>query len=546
MLKMASADPIVDHGRYKPISIVLQPNTNISNGYVGLAPYASELYLEPHENPFTLGSLPWTDVLALHEYRHVQQINAANTGFSHLFKTIFGDLVFSGLYALSVPNWYREGDAVYSESKWSLQGRGRLSSFTLPFYEKALEGDPWNYYKARNGSYKEYTPDYYALGYMMIQYGNQYFGEAIWDSIVHRAPRFQHILRPFSGLVKKQYGKKTKGLYLDAMQCYHDDCSMTRVRDVLYPTMPLKPRDRRNGFFDMTFPEAEDDGSLYVALTTFDQTAAIYKFRSTGERKKIVSPGFQKDSYFNYHHGRLVWTEFRYDPRWIRRDKSVIVLYDIEHGGRKTFKPEKGYFTPSLNAHADRIVALHENQKGHYELRILDASTGEIITALPNPENLYLGYPCFNEREDSIIATARNEKGEMCIVEQDIRSGNFRYITSYTYTVLGRPVYHGPWIFLTAGFDQLDQVYAVDRSQGIFYQCSFGNDAHFDPAWDPVNEQLICSEFRLNGKKLVWLPGTADQWKVINIGNGIKALPGFTGRNILAEPDDGHDFKIKK
>lgn len=176
-LKLARVDPIRENSRYKPISVILQPQTNISNGYVGLAPYVSEFYLEPHENPFELGSLPWPDLLALHEYQHVLQVNAANVGLSHFMKVIFGDLVFSGMYSLAVPNWYREGDAVFTESKWSKQGRGRLSSFTLPFYEKALQGEAWNYYKVRNGSYREFTPDYYALGYMMIQYGNQYFGE---------------------------------------------------------------------------------------------------------------------------------------------------------------------------------------------------------------------------------------------------------------------------------------------------------------------------------------------------------------------------------
>jgi hypothetical protein len=88
MLKLASVDPITNNGRYRPISILLQPQTNISNGYVGLAPYVSEFYLSPHENPFSLGSLPWHELLALHEYRHVMQINAANTGISHISKNI--------------------------------------------------------------------------------------------------------------------------------------------------------------------------------------------------------------------------------------------------------------------------------------------------------------------------------------------------------------------------------------------------------------------------------------------------------------------------
>ncbi len=178
MLKVAAVDPITTKGRYTPIPVVLQPYTNISNGYVGLAPYVSELYLQPNENPFSLGSLDWLDLLAIHEYRHVQQLNAVNQGLSHTVKSLFGDLAFTALYNLAVPDWFREGDAVYAETKWTYQGRGRLSSFTLPFRMKVLQGETWNYYKVRNGSYNEYTPDHYPLVYLMVQYGNYKLGES--------------------------------------------------------------------------------------------------------------------------------------------------------------------------------------------------------------------------------------------------------------------------------------------------------------------------------------------------------------------------------
>jgi hypothetical protein len=545
MLKLAKADPIIRNGRYKPITILLQPQTNISNGYVGLAPYMSELYVEPHENPFVLGSLPWMDLLALHEYRHVQQMNAAKNGITNVMKVIFGDLVFSGLYNLSVPDWYREGDAVYAETKWSMQGRGRLSRFTLPFYLKALEGDPWNYYKVRNGSYREFTPDHYALGYMMLQYGNQSFGEATWDTILHEAPRYKNLIRPFSRQIKDKYGKYSKGLYLDAMECYRDECSIIKSHDVLYEPVKISLHDSNNDYFDMQFPTVDGDGSIYTAITTFDRTTAIYRIDQYGERKKVISTGLQKDAYFDYSNNRFVWTEHRSDPRWSRRDQSVLILYDQKTGHKKSFIPDKGYITPSLNMRGDKIVALHVDTEGNFELRILDASTGDILHKLPNPENLYLGYPVFSENEKSIIATARNREGRMCLVEQDLASANFRYITHYSYSVLGRPAVYGPWIYVTSGMDQLDQVFAVDYTDGIFYQVSEGNTAHYDPAYDPVQNELVCGAFGLKGNKLVRLPGDPREWKLINLTPGIKEISGEQGRNLLAEVNDNRKFETR-
>src|SRR6185436_137174 len=44
--------------RLHKISIVLQPYTTISNGYVALGPRRSEFLLTPEQSSFALGSLP--------------------------------------------------------------------------------------------------------------------------------------------------------------------------------------------------------------------------------------------------------------------------------------------------------------------------------------------------------------------------------------------------------------------------------------------------------------------------------------------------------
>src|ERR1700753_2455306 len=67
--------------KQKQISIVMQNQTTIANGYVGLAPFRSEFYLTPDQNSFELGSLSWPEQLAIHEFRHVQQYNNFNVGF---------------------------------------------------------------------------------------------------------------------------------------------------------------------------------------------------------------------------------------------------------------------------------------------------------------------------------------------------------------------------------------------------------------------------------------------------------------------------------
>jgi hypothetical protein len=62
----------------------------------------------------------------------------------------------------------------------------------------------------------------------------------------------------------------------------------------------------------------------------------------------------QQDPYFDYKNHRLVWTELRYDPRWIRKDKSVIVVFD-EETGKNVDYPTERIFTPALDHKGEKL-----------------------------------------------------------------------------------------------------------------------------------------------------------------------------------------------
>jgi hypothetical protein len=546
MLKLASVDPIAKDSRYEPIPVVLQPRTNISNGYVGLAPYVSELYLQPNENPFQLGSLPWEDLLAIHEYRHVQQVNAINTSLSHIIKVIFGEQAFLGMVGLATTNWMREGDAVWMETKYSPQGRGRLSSFTLPFRERIRHEKPWNYYKLRNGSYKINVPDHYPLGYLMMQYGNHVFGEDTWDTIFRITPKIKPIYDPNSGVIKKFYGKSNKHLYWGAMDFFGKEWKAQETEEIHYPLIPITDKNKSAAYYDMNYPDVNGEGHVYCVITSFDSTSAIFKFTPDGHRERIRGTGLQHDTYFDQENGWMVWTEARFDPRWVRLDKNVIVLYDAQRNRKKDLVPEKGYFMPKLDIRGEKIVALHTNEQGDFRLHILEVPSGKQIAELPNPDNLYIGYPFFAEDGEHIIATARNAEGRMCLIKQNIKTGIITKLTHYSYAVLGRPVEAGPWIFMTCGLGHLDQVYAVDKTEGIFYQVSQGNSAHYDPTWDPVKNEIVCAEYTNYGKKLVRVPGDPRQWRMINLDDHIVDIPGASDRNLLAESNPDRNFETKE
>lgn len=547
VLEMDRSSSSTMPGRFRRVPILLQPQTNVSNGYVGLLPFKSEFYLQPSENAFRLGSLPWEELLAIHEYRHVQQTHGANTGITRLAGSIFGDIGFAALYVWSVPDWFVEGDAVMAETRLSPQGRGRLSYFTHPYRELAVSGkEPWPFLLAWGGSYRYNIPDRYTLGYLIVNYGREAYGEHIWDTILHHAARLRNPLVPFGGAMQKRFGKPLKDFYQDAYKWHADQWVQENETYITYPKIGVAEKEWDNPYLDMSWPRVDSLGRLYASITTFDRTNAIYRIQPNGQKVKIVSTGLRQDSHFDQRGSTLVWTELRYHPRWERVDRNVIVFYDLNTGRRKQVEPEKGYAMPNLNSAGDQIAALHTDQNGRYQLHIIDTYSGAVLHALPNPENLYLGHPRFSDDEKKLVAAARNASGQMALVIQDISSGEITPVTPYSYAALGRPAVFDKWILIDAGFGPTDQIYAIDTTDNSIYQVSQGGFAHYQPEWDAKNNQVICVEYRINGRKPTILSGIPSDWTPVESLRPVGDHSRFVGAKNLLEGDPSSDtFAIK-
>ena len=149
----------------KKLPVVLNPYTVNSNGMVTWTPKRMELYTQTPVNGY---AQLWQEQLALHEGRHVGQL----THFTrHFYKPLYWFLGEQGPglgIALHGARWLFEGDAVVAETALSRSGRGRTASF-LEYYRAAfMNEDLRTWDRWRYGSYKNYAPDVYAFGYLIL------------------------------------------------------------------------------------------------------------------------------------------------------------------------------------------------------------------------------------------------------------------------------------------------------------------------------------------------------------------------------------------
>jgi hypothetical protein len=128
----------------RPIDVVLQNLPVRSNAYVGLAPRRSEYFMRPFFTNHELSSLPWHQVLAVHETRHIHQFDAFNERIPKLLSFFLGQQGAALGMNTAIPDWFWEGDAVWQESVVTTQGRGRLPFFFNGYRSLWLQNKKYN------------------------------------------------------------------------------------------------------------------------------------------------------------------------------------------------------------------------------------------------------------------------------------------------------------------------------------------------------------------------------------------------------------------
>jgi hypothetical protein len=104
-----------------------------------------------------------------------------NKGFTRGLSWLFGEQATAIVSGLFVPMWFMEGDAVCTETAISHSGRGRIPSFEMEIRSQMLQKGMFSYDKAVFGSYRDFIPDQYVLGYQIVANTRRRFGSAIVD-----------------------------------------------------------------------------------------------------------------------------------------------------------------------------------------------------------------------------------------------------------------------------------------------------------------------------------------------------------------------------
>lgn len=438
---------------FRKVSIVLQNQTLLSNAYVGLAPFRSEFYTTPPQNAFTLGAVNWLDNLAVHEYRHVQQYNNFNKGLSRFATWLLGEQGQLLANALSVPDWFFEGDAVFNETRYTGQGRGRLPLFLSSYQSLLLSNRQYDFMKLRNGSLRDYVPNHYELGYLLVAYGRKQYGDDIWRKITDDAARFRSLFYPFQGAVKKHTGISYTEFVENALQYYRQQWQTPGSDQVNWLT-PAVPNEVTN----YQYPQAAADGSIIVLKTGNRSIPAFYKVAMDGKEARIAVKDISADTYFTYQNGKIVYAAYQPDARYGNREYQSIRELDVLTGKEKILLRRSRYFSPAQSNDGKRLLAVEMDVTGHSKLVHMDTE-GNLLDSFTRP-GIVFSTPRFSADDRFFYVAERNQAGEMSLVKYGSGKSSSDTLMAPANRLIGYLTVQSDTVLFTTTYQGRDELWA--------------------------------------------------------------------------------------
>lgn len=447
--RIYSNDSALGTKKFK-VNIVLQNQTVNSNGYVGIAPFMSEYFLNPPHDPYILGPINWAEALSIHEYRHVSQYMNSRKGINKVLYTLFGEEFWGGSFGLVVPDWFLEGDAVYAETKYSNAGRGRMANFSMPFRALSNYSKSWNYSQSRNGSYKKLLPNHYVFGYPMVKYIYDHFGESAWKKIYNDAVNYKYPLFPFNSALKKNTGLSVRNLYSKVRD------SLTLDRPLEHDTL-LVGNTSRNTIKQFKTPYRIKDGYL-IYLENARNKLPAFVLDHHGKKTELGKLGISGEIEYGFTYPLISFTRTSADPRWENRDYSDVWTLNIITKEKKRLTFKQKLFNPTPSSDASALACVEYLPDGTTKSVILDTS-GKKLFEHPYPAGTQISFPTFSHSDQELISVLRDH-GTSTIIRQKIGNPLYESISAPVPAVISNLFVVQDTLYFSSDINGIDNIYA--------------------------------------------------------------------------------------
>lgn len=463
-----------------------------NNGSVAWTPKRMDLYAIP--GAYSPDPSPWNEHLAVHELRHVSQMQFGLTKTLKPGNYIFGQM-WNGLATILYPGTeFMEGDAVIAETAFTRSGRGRTSDF-LNYYRVAFDnGDYRKWGHWRFASQRDYLPNHYALGYLCLGGVRYLYGSpTLMGDALQISAKNPLKLSSVYNKIEEASGKKFQSTFMEV--CDTLGKLWKAEADARAPYIPseqvMPEPEIYTNYSSIAF--AGDD--MYALKNGFVNTTSLVRINPDGSEKflKHMSPlisDLRTDT-----EGGLWWSEDKTDKRWTLQTGAVIKRMK----GSKTRKVGKNAlrYNPALSP-SDKCFSTSEYKiSGRTGLDILDDS-GHVLMSFDVPDTLQLVQTAWITEND-IYASGVSENG-YGIYHIDIRDGIWHNVLGPQPVMIKDLRTHGNELTFVSDKTGVNEFYHLNPANGELTQKTSIRHGGESFCYSPDGEYLYYTVQTMKGK----------------------------------------------
>lgn len=519
-LYLENAYPHIQKTVGKPIRakfpVILHPGSMNSNGMVAWAPRRMELITTPDTDG---GVERWDKHLVLHESRHVFQTGKVMQGIFRPLYWLIGEQA-AGVASFFLPTWYLEGDAVSTETAMSNGGRGRLPEFNMAYRAQMLGGKKfYSLDKWLLGSYKDYTGNYYALGYDLSTYARYRYGADIWDKTTSRYTR----TLLFAGSFKHYTGSGIKRLYDDTFAFMKDEWE--KLDTAVVAGRYLSPTAR--SYTSYRYPQALNDSTVIALKSGLKDLNSLVTI-AHGKEKRLRTIG-NINSRITLRNGRVYWSERVPGLRWAHENYSVLKCYDIKKDRLLTLPPRQRYLSPAIDGEGRTAAVSRPQMTGENQLVLVGLEDGQELASFDTPQNAFIKELTFTD-ENHIVAVAVDDAG-ICLLQLETTSGQWKELFRTTSINITSPTWNAGKLYFESGANGTNNIYCLNPADGQVERLTSSQFGAFDPSFS-TDKQLLYSDYQPKGYRIASLP--ADSLLKVETDFG-KPTPDILAETLAAQ-----------
>ncbi|MRT94567.1 hypothetical protein [Ancylomarina sp. 16SWW S1-10-2] len=529
----------------KKFSVILHTQSATSNGMVAWAPKRIELYATPPQDDDTQA---WLDHLVSHEYRHVLQMDKLERGLTRILNVILGQQATALIAGLYLPSWFMEGDAVCTETALGESGRGRSAEFEQELKAQLLQKGAYSYDKAAMGSYKDFVPNKYTLGYYLVGKSRVHYGDKFWDNTLNKiggSPLNINCMSTglkngmkdkrsvlFNELKEKQNAYLNTNYRIERVDWNeveklnkHRNGKLTFYADVMSELKwDWKNQDTNNKrtqakslvkekaiYTNYNYPHIANKGLLLMKEGLADAMSFV-ELDENGVEKEIFVPGYDYGTGFDYKNNKLLWSEYQADLRWEHGDKAIIVTYDMQTQTKRKYKLAHNCFAPVFSEDGKQILSVEVDSDGESTLLILDTETASIIKRIAAKKGEFFMTPQWAKNDKSIVVISQ-ANGEKSLLELDLETESRTLLYAADKTNISQPYVSDDYVFFTSSHTGINNIFAYEWENGQISQLTSSRFGAKDPFYYQSKNTLYYSDYSADGYVPINLDLASGLWK---------------------------------